>query len=127
MIKIFRMNTGSCGACDQIIDLSIHADRVLVWAETLQDADVLVLTGPVTALIRPLFLEMLEQAGDKPLLAIGQCAIDGRPYAQGGLAALPELEARARVFRVEGCPVTPEKVAEGVRQALATPVRRSSQ
>ena len=88
MIKLFRMNTGSCGACDQIIDLSIHADRMLVWAETLQDADVLMLTGPITSAIRPLFLEMLEQAGDKPLVAIGQCAINGRPYAQGGLCLL---------------------------------------
>ncbi len=126
MIKLFRMNTGSCGACDQIIDLSIHADRMLVWAETLQDADVLMLTGPITSAIRPLFLEMLEQAGDKPLVAIGQCAINGRPYAQGGLAALSELETRARVSRVDGCPVTPEKVAEGVRLALAASVRRST-
>lgn len=127
MIKLFRLNTGSCGACDQIIDLSIHGDRMLVWAETLQDADVLLITGPITSTIRPLFLEMLKQAGDKPLLAVGQCAMDGRPYAQAGVKALPELETHPRLSYVEGCPVTPERVAEAVRHALAGSARRRPQ
>lgn len=126
MIKLFRINTGSCGACDQIIDLSVHADRALAWAETIQDADVLLLTGPITSAVRPLFMDMLQQAGNKPLVAVGQCAIDGRPYGPCGVTAQPGLEDHLRLSMVEGCPVTPERVAEVIRQALTGTARRNS-
>ncbi len=58
MIKVYRINTGSCGGSDVEIEAAIAAGRELAWADSPRNADVLLLTGPLTAGSRPAFLAL---------------------------------------------------------------------
>jgi Ni,Fe-hydrogenase III small subunit len=116
MIKVFRINTGSCGGCDLEIGSAMAAHADLAWADSPADADVLLLTGPLTVGSRAAFMALWHELGQRiPLLAIGRCAIDGRPFGRGGLADSPEIEAR---LTLDGCPPEPKTVAEAIRKAV---------
>ncbi|MEN9935900.1 MAG: hypothetical protein RLZZ387_2479 [Chloroflexota bacterium] len=114
-IRIFRVNTGSCGGCDAEIEAAVAAGQ-LVWAASPAQADVILLTGPNLPSARPAFDAVLAQTGDQvPLVAIGRCAIDGRPFGRGGLAERPEIDAR---LKLDGCPPAPEKIVEALRNVM---------
>ena len=114
MIKVYRMNTGSCGGCDVEIEAVVASNADLAWAEAPGSADVLLLTGPLTSSSRPIFLALWnELAGRVPLLAIGRCAIDGHPFGRGGIAELPDVAAGT----LDGCPPAPHAIAEAIRRA----------
>lgn len=113
MLKLFRVNTGSCGGCDVEIVAAVERAADLAWADEPFDADALLLTGPVTAGARSAFLALLnELQGRVPLLAIGRCAIDGHPFGRGGLVELPEVVA---VAKLDGCPPEPKAIADAIR------------
>ena len=114
MIKVYRINTGSCGGCDLEIESAVMSDAALTWAPTPADADVLLLTGPITLGARPAFQALWREYGARiPLLAVGRCAIDGRPFGRGGLAEAPEVDAR---LTLDGCPPTPKAVVEAIHK-----------
>lgn len=116
MIRLFRMNTGSCGGCDVEIEAAVATNADLAWASDPAEADLLVLTGPLTTGSRPAFQAIWrELAGTKPLVAIGRCAIDGHPFGRGGLAEAPEITAS---IKLDGCPAAPEAIAAALRQAI---------
>ena len=116
MIKVYRINTGSCGGCDVEIEAAVASSAELAWADSPTTADALLLTGPVTSTSRSAFLAIWnELAGRVPLLAIGRCAIDGHPFGRGGIAELPEIEPRL----LEGCPPTPGAIADAIKRAVA--------
>jgi Ni,Fe-hydrogenase III small subunit len=115
MIKIYRINTGSCGGCDIEIEAVVAAGRDLAWADSPRSADALLLTGPLTPSSRPVFLALWNELGGRvPLLAVGRCAIDGHPFGRGGIAELPELEVRL----LEGCPPTPAAIVEAIKRLV---------
>lgn len=115
MIKLFRVNTGSCGGCDVEIDFAIAQAADLAWAEQAQDADAILLTGPITVPSGGALLSLVRELGSVPLLAVGRCAIDGQPFGKGGVQELSTLVVQVRI---EGCPVTPEAIAAAIREAL---------
>lgn len=115
MIKLFRINTGSCGGCDIEIGDAVRADAGLSWAATPQEADVLLLTGPLTMGSRAALRQLLHDAAGAPLLAIGRCAIDGHPFGKGGVQEAPEIVAQARL---DGCPPSPDAIAAAIRAAV---------
>ncbi|HRC77207.1 MAG TPA: hypothetical protein PLO33_16115, partial [Kouleothrix sp.] len=49
MIKVYRINTGSCGGCDAEIEAAVAGAATLAWADSPAAADVLLLTGPSAA------------------------------------------------------------------------------
>ena len=115
MIKVYRINTGSCGGCDVEIEAAIDGSRDLAWADSPYNADALVLTGPLTANSRPVFLALWNELGGRvPLLAVGRCAIDGHPFGRGGVAELSQVAART----LEGCPPTPGAIVEAIKQLV---------
>jgi Ni,Fe-hydrogenase III small subunit len=115
MIKVYRINTGSCGGSDVEIEAAVSASGDIEWAESPYNADVLLLTGPLTSASRPAFLALWhELAGQVELLAVGRCAIDGHPFGRGGVAELPELSAR----KLDGCPPAPRAIVEAIRAAV---------
>ena len=117
MIKVYRINTGSCGGCDVEIEAAIANGAGIAWADSPGSADVLLLTGPLTATSRPVFLALWnELRGRVPLLAIGRCAIDGHPFGHGGIAELPDLAAQT----LDGCPPAPGAIAEAIKQVANT-------
>jgi Ni,Fe-hydrogenase III small subunit len=116
MIKVFRINTGSCGGCDLEIAAAVAANADLDWADSLVSADVLLLTGPLTIGSRATFMACWRELGGRtPLVAIGRCAIDGHPFGRGGLADALEIEA---TLMLDGCPPEPKAIAEAVRKAV---------
>jgi Ni,Fe-hydrogenase III small subunit len=116
MIKVFRINTGSCGACDLEIAAAVATSNDLVWASSPETADAILLTGPITIGSRNAFLTQWRAISAKViLLAIGRCAIDGYPYGKGGIAEIPEVHAAALV---DGCPPEPKAIAEAIRKAF---------
>lgn len=116
MIKVYRINTGSCGGCDVEIAAALASSADLAWATSPTNADVLLLTGPLTISSRPAFLALWRELGGQvPLLAIGRCAIDGHPFGRGGLAEQPEISAR---LKLDGCPPEPRAIAEAIRKAV---------
>src|SRR5262245_10132876 len=116
MIKVFRINTGSCGGCDLEIGSAMAADTGLAWADSPADADLLLLTGPLTVGSRAAFMALWRDLGQRvPLLAIGRCAIDGRPFGRGGLTESLEIEAR---LTLDGCPPEPKAIVEAIRKAV---------
>jgi Ni,Fe-hydrogenase III small subunit len=115
MIKIFRINTGSCGGCDVEIAAAVASSADLAWADSPIAADALLLTGPVTSASQPAFLALWRELADRiPLLAVGRCAIDGHPFGRGGVAELPEV----RALKLDGCPPTPGAIADAIRAAV---------
>lgn len=113
MIKLYRMNTGSCGACDAEIESAVFLNRDFVWAGDPLEADVLLLTGPLLGQSKAAFLAVYrELEATVPLIAVGRCAIDGHPFGRGGLAENPDIVATRNV---DGCPPEPGAIAAAVR------------
>lgn len=116
MIKLFRINTGSSGACDAEIESAVFLNRDFAWAADPFEADLLLLTGPLTVASKPAFLAVWKGlSGVTPLLAVGRSAIDGHPYGRGGLAENPTIAATAKL---DGDPPTPEAIATAIRAAV---------
>jgi membrane-bound hydrogenase subunit mbhJ len=113
MIKVFRVNTGSCGGCDLEIAALLANEADFAPADTVQNADIVLLTGPITMAIRPFFQALLAEIGSIPLVAVGACAIDGHPFGRGGSAALPDATVAARI---SGCPPESAAIADVLRQ-----------
>jgi Ni,Fe-hydrogenase III small subunit len=122
MIKVYRINTGSCGACDMGIAAAVAASADLAWADSPANADALLLTGPLTIGSRAAFMaNWRELDGRVPLVAIGRCAIDGHPFGRGGLAEVLEVQA---TLTLDGCPPEPKAIAEAIRRALKAEGKR---
>ncbi|MCU0493608.1 MAG: NADH:ubiquinone oxidoreductase [Chloroflexaceae bacterium] len=121
MIKLYPINTGSCGGCDVEIRAAVCASADMTWVDTPQEADALVLTGPLTAPSRPALLALLQETGNTPLLAIGRCAIDGFPFGKGGVKDMPQLKVR---IQLEGCPPTTEEITEAIRKGVRRKLER---
>lgn len=116
MIKLFRINTGSCGGCDVELDAAVAAYDDLTWVSNPFEADVCIVTGPITRGSRPAFMALWREIKDTlPLVAIGRCAIDGHPFGRGGVAETPEVQV---VLKLDGCPTDPDEIATAIRQLV---------
>ncbi|NJL34247.1 MAG: NADH:ubiquinone oxidoreductase [Chloroflexaceae bacterium] len=125
MIKLYKINTGSCGGCDIEIALAVAQATDLAWAATPYDADALLLTGPITAGSRNAVLALVGGAPLPPVLAIGRCALDGHPFGEGWGAADPDAGSAGTPRWVPArpgsdCPHHPRRP----RCATAAPNRR---
>lgn len=116
MIRVYRVNTGSCGGCDLEITAAIVGSSEIGWASSPATADVLLLTGPLTMGSRAQFLELWRSLGNHvPLVAIGRCAINGHPFGRGGLADLLDVQA---TLTLDGCPPEPKAITDAIRRAF---------
>jgi Ni,Fe-hydrogenase III small subunit len=118
MIKLYRVNTGSCGGCDQEIGVAVAEAHDLTWSASPHEADALLLTGPITLGSRAAFVRFLRDVGPQPLLAIGRCAIDGHPFGRGGVQELSNITVQ---LKLDGCPPEPAEIAAAIRAALRQP------
>lgn len=123
-VRVFHVCAGDCGACAAEVWAAVESSAELTWAATPQSADVIALTGSVPPAVRSavlaLYASLIQPDGGRrlPLVAVGRCAIDGYPYGKGGIAALPEIEARRKV---DGCPPLTETVAEALTEVARRP------
>ena len=123
-LSIRQVDAGSCNGCE----LEIHAlnnafydlERFgLRFVASPRHADVLLVTGPVTANMR----EALERTyratpGPKWVIAVGDCAFDGGVFAGsyacvGGVAAVVPVD-----LHIRGCPPSPTALLGGLLALL---------
>jgi len=123
-LSIREVDAGSCNGCE----LEIHALNNAVYdlerfgirfVASPRHADVLLVTGPVTANMR----EALERTyaatpGPKWVVAVGDCARDGGLFA-GSYACVGGVSAAVPVdLHIAGCPPTPLALLEGLLALL---------
>jgi Ni,Fe-hydrogenase III small subunit len=119
-LSIREVDAGSCNGCE----LEIHAlNNVLYDLERFglrfvaspRHADVLLVTGPVTANMREA-LERTHQATPAPkwVVAVGDCARDGGVFA-GSAACVGGVSAVLPVdLHIPGCPPSPIALLKGL-------------
>jgi Ni,Fe-hydrogenase III small subunit len=125
-LSIREVDAGSCNGCE----LEIHAlNNVLYDLERFglrfvaspRHADVLLVTGPVTANMREA-LERTYQATPDPkwVVAVGDCARNGgvfagSPACVGGVSAVLPVD-----LHIPGCPPSPTALLGGLLALLET-------
>ncbi len=113
MIRVYRFNTGSCGGCDLEIIAAVSNAADIAWAASPQEADVLLVTGPLTHSAKAALTVLMQEVEDHaPLLAVGQCAIDGHPFGRGGFVNAAGLTVQASL---DGCPPEHARIIEAIR------------
>ena len=119
-LSIRQVDAGSCNGCE----LEIHAlgnafydlERFgFHFVASPRHADVLLVTGPVTANMREA-LERTYAATPDPkwVVAVGDCALDGGIFA-GSYAVTGAVSAVVPVdLHIRGCPPTPRDLLAGL-------------
>ena len=123
-LAIREFDAGSCNGCE----LEIHALNNVVYdlerfglrfVASPRHADVLLVTGPVTANMREA-LERTYQATPDPkwVVAVGDCARDGGVFA-GSYACVGGVSAVVPVdLHIPGCPPSPIVLLQGLLALL---------
>ena len=118
------LDGGDCGGCAlelRMLDSVVHdlARFGLRFVDSPRQADVLLVTGPITHALRVALQQAWEAAPEPRLVvAIGDCAIDGGVFkgsyaVAGGVATTLPLD-----LVIRGCPPTPADVMEGLLMLL---------
>jgi len=123
-LSIREVDAGSCNGCE----LEIHAlnnafydlERFgLRFVASPRHADVLLVTGPLTANMREA-LERTWRATPDPkwVVAVGDCAVDGGLFAgsyacAGGIATAVPVD-----LHIRGCPPSPTQLLKGLLALL---------
>ena len=123
-LSIREVDAGSCNGCE----LEIHALNNAFYdlerfgfrfVASPRHADVLMVTGPVTANMREALKRTYDATPDpKWVVAVGDCALDGGIFAGsyavvGGVAALVPVD-----LHIRGCPPRPEQLLKGLLALL---------
>lgn len=123
--SIRQVDAGSCNACE----LEIHAlnnafydlERFgLRFVASPRHADVLLVTGPLTANMREA-LERTYRATPDPkwVVAVGDCAVDGGLFA-GSYACVGGISSAVPVdLHIRGCPPNPTQLLKGLLALLS--------
>ena len=126
-LSIREVDAGSCNGCE----LEIHAlnnafydlERYgLRFVASPRHADVLLVTGPVTANMREALQRSWTATPDpKWVVAVGDCALDGGIFKDsyavvGGVGAVVPVD-----LHIRGCPPTPTALLEGLLALLEAP------
>ncbi|HET9653031.1 MAG TPA: NADH-quinone oxidoreductase subunit NuoB [Usitatibacter sp.] len=125
-LSIREVDAGSCNGCE----LEIHAINNVVYdlerfglrfVASPRHADVLLVTGPVTANMREA-LERTYEATPHPkwVVAVGDCARDGGVFA-GSYACVGGVSKVVPVdLHIGGCPPSPVALLRGLLALLET-------
>ena len=123
-LALLHVETGGCGGCAselRALDGVLYDLRRfgLEFVDTPRQADVLVVTGPLTRNAREaLTLAWRAMAEPKWVVALGACALDGGPFT-GTYAVEGGVEAALPVdLVVDGCPPTPDAMLSALRALL---------
>src|SRR6185369_1054988 len=123
-LSIREVDAGSCNGCE----LEIHAlnnafydlERFgLRFVASPRHADVLLVTGPLTANMRQA-LERTWRATPDPkwVVAVGDCAVDGGLFG-GSYACVGGIAAAVPVdLHIRGCPPSPTQLLKGLLALL---------
>lgn len=121
---LLHFNTGGCNGCDIELVASLtprfDVERFGIRLQgSPRHADILAVTGPVTAQIKDRLMRVYEQMPEpKQVVALGTCAISGAPFkdcynVHGGIDTLLHVDAY-----VPGCPPKPEAIIDGIAKLI---------
>jgi NADH-quinone oxidoreductase B subunit len=117
---VMHVPCGGCNGCDIEIVAALtpkyDVERFGVLQKgTPRHADVLMVTGIVTAQVKDRLKKIYEQASNpKFVVAFGSCAIDGDIFRDGYGYAGPLDEVLPVSAYVPGCPPRPEALIDGL-------------
>jgi Ni,Fe-hydrogenase III small subunit len=125
-LSIREVDAGSCNGCE----LEIHAlnnafydlERFgLRFVASPRHADVLLVTGPLTAnMRRALERTWIATPDPKWVVAVGDCAVDGGLFA-GSYACVGGIAAAVPVdLHIRGCPPSPTQLLKGLLALLGS-------
>jgi len=122
---IMHVPAGGCNACDIEVLAALtprfDVERFgIVQKGSPRHADILLVTGPVTAAIKER-LKRIYELTPKPVcvIAVGSCAVSGDVFAEGYAFAGPLDKVIPVDVYIPGCPPRPQAIIDGVVKALA--------
>ena len=125
---LFHINAGSCNGCDielvSVLTPRYDAERLgFKLVGSPRQADILVVSGPVTKQSLPRVLRAISQAPDpKCIVTIGSCPQSGNVF-KGSYSVAGPLSKYVHVdVDIAGCAPKPEALIDGL--ALATKILR---
>ncbi|MEA2089803.1 MAG: NADH-quinone oxidoreductase subunit B family protein [Thermoproteota archaeon] len=121
---LIHFNTGGCNGCDiefvACLTPKFDLERFgIILKGSPRHADVLAVTGPVTAQVKKRLVRIYEQMPEpKYVLAVGTCAVSGAPFKDcynvyGGVDTVIPVDVY-----VPGCPPKPEAIIDGVAKLV---------
>ncbi|MCC6222693.1 MAG: oxidoreductase [Thermoleophilia bacterium] len=129
-LAVRHVDAGSCNGCEHELaaasgphyDLQRHGLGIVA---SPRHADVLLVTGPVTTrMVGPLRTAFEAMPEPRLVAALGDCAL-GCGVLGNPADIVGALERVLPVsVRIAGCPPTPDRIAEGLLEALARTRRR---
>lgn len=121
---LYHINTGSCNGCDiELVSLlgpRYDVERLGVkLTGSPRHADIVVITGPVTAQSRDRMIRVLSQVPDpKAIVSLGSCPMSCNVF-KGSYSVDGPLDKWTHVdVSVGGCPPKPEAIIDGIVKAL---------
>ncbi len=123
--KIFRINTGSCNGCDVEFVASAFVDKFgltnleFELVEDVKDANLLVITGPLTARSESFFKKSLSLV-KKPfaVVGVGTCSISSGIFKDSYAIYGPVDKYVDVDINIAGCPPRPQSIAEGIAKGI---------
>lgn len=123
---LFHINAGSCNGCDielvAVLTPRYDAERLgFKLSGTPRHADIVVVSGPVTAQTKDRVLRTIAQVPEpRVIVTLGSCPASGNVF-KGSYSVVGPLDKYVPVdVAIAGCAVKPETVIDGL--ALATQI-----
>jgi len=123
---LYRINAGSCNGCDVELATTAIIPRYDVerlgcqYCGSPKHADIVLITGPLTARIKDKVLRLYEEIPDpKVTVAVGTCPISGGVFRESYAIAGPLDQYIPIDINVPGCPPRPQAIIEGIAKAIA--------
>ncbi len=124
--KLFRINTGSCNGCDveflatALVDkFQFHKLEVEI-AEEISQANLLVITGPLTARSEPFLKSYINKLSEPyVVVGIGTCSITSGIFRDSYAINGPTDKVIDVDINISGCPPRPQSIAEGIAKGVA--------
>ena len=120
---IFHINSGSCNGCDielvAVLTPRYDAERLgFRLAGTPRHADIVVVSGPLTAQIKDRVLRTIEQVPEpRCIVTLGSCPASGNVF-KGSYSVVGPLSKYVDVdVDIAGCAAKPETILLGLHKA----------
>lgn len=124
-VWILRLNCGSCGGCDVELESAFGprydaAQYGLSMTGSPKHADLVVITGPVTAaMVEPLRRTIEQVPQPSATVALGSCAVGGALFEESYAVAGAVGDIVPVHVSIGGCPPRPRAIVEGLLRAAA--------
>lgn len=132
-LGVLALDCGSCGGCEIELRLALSGlhdagRHGIGLVDGPRQADVLLVTGPVTRNMQDALGRAWDGAADpKYVIAVGDCAVDGGVF-KGSYAVAGGAGSTLPVdLAIRGCPPSPGQMLEGLRTLAAATGRRGKQ